>query len=482
MAFRPRHRHGHGASHNFPGWLGRLALVLALALVLVPATALAWSETPRVERSLQSSPDGVPLRLVLALDGIPYDVFVGMQRQGWFADFRPAARMVSTFPSLSDVAFAAIDGSEPPDGYQTTHFDPARNKLVGNTISSLSERSHPKIAADSRQHTTVHRVLGYVSSNRVALSELRQIGKDLLHSRKETFVAYVGTSDAVLHLEGRAGAERFLRELDAVLRDLQANVTARTGRRLLVDIVSDHGSTLVANQLVPVDRELERCGFRRRSRITQPFDAAYSLPGIVGSVAITVSPEHAEEAARCLAPIPGVDLVAIDRGGSVGILTADGEAEVRLSDAAAETYSYRALRGDPLGLLPDTSTPGGEHSFEQAALFLQTLDAPRPDPLRRIWRAFHGEVKKPSTILLSLADGYEVGNPALRFMTRLRGGHLGTHGSMTRMASLGVFASNWRDTANVNAAGAHQALFGTQAIGAMRHQRADPATATQQGR
>lgn len=343
-----------------------------------------------------------------------------------------------------------------------------RNKVVGHSLGALSERAHPKIASDATSHSVPHRIMGYVTPYRIALGELREIGRDLLRSRKLTFVAYLGTSDAVLHLKGRAGAEQFLLQVDATLQELQTQVRQRTGRELMIDIVSDHGSTMVGSQVVPVERLLGQCGFRRNGGMTGAFDTAYSLPGIVGSLAITASREGAESAARCLAVAEGMDLVAVNRGDAVGVLTANGEAEVRLHATRPEQYSYRVLRGDPLGLFDGPATRQREQVFEQTTVFEQTRDAPRPDPLRRLWRAFHGDVKKPSSLLLSLADGYEVGNPALRFMTKLRGGHAGTHGSMTRLASLGVVASNWRDVADVNVASANDALFGAGAAAAMR--------------
>ena len=197
-----------------------------------------------------------------------------------------------------------------------------------------------------------------------------------------------------------------------------------------------------------------------------PYDVAYSLAGIIGSVAITTSREHAEEAARCLAVADGVDLVAIDRGDAVGILTADGMAEVRLAGTAPEAYEYRVLRGDPLGLMQGM-TAFTERRFDESSLFMQTLDAPRPDPLRRLWWAFHGDVKEPSPILVSLADGYEAGNTQVRALARIRG-RVGTHGSMTRLASLGVLASNWRDVDDVDSRGANEALFGAGTVTAMR--------------
>lgn len=434
---------------------------LAVAWLLGLLFAVAANSSGAVQRSTADSPDGMPQRLVLALDGIPYDVFVGLQREGHFADFHPAARMVSTFPSLSDVSFAAIGGGEIPDGYQHMRFDPVSNKVVGNTLNSLSGSADPNISADSRSYTSVHRMLGYMAAYHIALREMREIGREVLHSHKQTFVAYIEESDAILHVEGRAGAEKFLLQLDLYLQQLQAQVRAQTGRELHVDIVSDHGSTMVKGEVVPVEELLGHCGFSRRDRIAQPYDVAYSLAGIIGAVAITAKKEHAEEAARCLAVAEGVDLVAVDRGDAVGILTSDGEAELRLAATDPEAYIYRALQGDPLGLLPATATAGTERRFEQSAIFQQTRDSSRPDPLRRLWRAFHGAVKEPSTILVSLADGHEAGNTTVRGLARIRG-RAGTHGSMTRLASLGVFASNWHDVEDVDSWSANEALFGNQ--------------------
>jgi hypothetical protein len=436
----------------------------AFSLPWLLYAAVAAGAKP-ADRPVDVSPDGVPQRLVLALDGIPFDVFVDLQGKGYFSDFQPAARMVSTFPSLSDVSFAAIGGGEPPDGYQAMRFNPEENRVVGNTLGSLSGRLHPNLLADSTTHSSLHRMVGYMAAYRTALFDLHGIGNEVLGSNKQTFVAYLEESDAVLHVEGRAGAEKFLIRLDAFLQELQAKVRARTGRGLLIDLVSDHGSTMLKGEAVPVARLLGQCGFHRRNRISDPRDIAYSLAGIIGSVAVTVSRENVEEAARCLAVADGVDLVAVDRGDAVGILTASGEAEVRLVGTAPERYDYRVLRGDPLGLLDGQAT---ERLFEQSALFRATIEAPRPDPLRRLWRAFHGEVKEPSPLLVSLSDGREEGNGEVRTLARIRG-RAGTHGSMTRLASLGILVSNWRTVEDVDSWGANEVLFGARTTTALRH-------------
>jgi hypothetical protein len=488
-----------------PSFLRPTALALLLGLLLPAADATARGTEPRGGQDLQAatppdaiaapasplpdepSPDGLPQRLVLALDGVPHELFVEAQAEGLFRDFGPAARMVASFPSLSAVSFAAIGGTELPDGYQTMRYDADTNQVVGNTIATLSPRNHQNLPADNSSHSLMHRMIGYVTPYPVALRDLERIRRELLASRKAGFVAYLAQSDVILHVDGREAGLRFLRDLDAFLASLQADVRARTGRGLMVDLVSDHGSTLVKGRDVPLAQQLRRCGYRRNDRLDAPTDVAYSLAGIIGSVAVTAMPQAVEPVADCLARTDGVELVAVDRGERVGVLGADGsQAELWLvpgEAGASERYAYRALRGDPLGLLApryDAAIAGAESGaptgptaaapariFGADALFRATLDAPWPDPLRRLWRAFHGSVKEPSPILVSLADGREAGYRTVRAAAWLRG-RGGTHGALTRRASLGILASNWRAVDDVDCWRAHGALFGAEVIIAAR--------------
>lgn len=431
-----------------PSTLVRGLLALALA-----ASSLACAAAPAAQPG-----DDLPQRLVLAVDGVPYELFAELQGQGHFSEFRPAARMVAPFPSLSDVSFAAIGGGPPPAGYQVMRFDPGQNKVVGNTLFSLSSKAHRKLDADSSPHGSWHRMISYVAAYSMAMLDLHRIGEQLLASRKPTFVAYLEQSDAILHIEGRDGGLRFLVELDRFLAQLQAEVRARTGRGLMVDIVSDHGSTMQRGQNVPLEAGLHACGFERRKRIEADNQVAYSYAGIIGAVAITTRPAQVDAVGRCLAALDGVDLVATNHGDHVLVLTADGTAEVRRAPGHEEAYLYRPLRGDPLALIRGRP---GERRFVERELFRDSVDAPRPDPLRRLWLAFHGAVEQPTPILVSLVDGYEAGNETVRALARLRG-RAGTHGSMTRRASLGVIASNWRDVRDVDAWQAHEHLFGQE--------------------
>ncbi len=432
------------------------------------------------------SPDGVPQRLVLALDGVPYRMFVRMQAEGHFKDFRPVARMVSSFPSLSGVSFGAIGGGEIPEGYQEMRYDAQTNQVVGNTLYTLSGRAHQNLPADNAPHTLTHRLVGYMAPYTMAQRDLDRIRGELLASHKSGYVAYLAQTDVILHVDGEATGVRFLGDLERWLADLQKEVRARTGRGLMVDLVSDHGSTLVQGREVDLPGRLRACGFRRNDTLADSRDVAYSLAGIIGSVAVSAQAPQVEPVARCLVGADGVELVAVLRGPRVGVLGANGsEAELWLLDGPGERYAYRSLHGDPLGLLgaagatAATVPAGSQREFDGEAQFRASLDAQYPDALRRLWRAFHGSVKDPSPILLSLADGREAGYRTVRSLAWVRG-RGGTHGSLTGNASLGILASNWRDVGDVDCWSAHDALFSTATIAAA-HRHAEAARAETAG-
>ena len=423
----------------------------------------------------EPSPDGMPQRLVLALDGVPHAMFAQLQAEGHFAGFGPAARMVSSFPSLSGVSFAAIGGGAIPEGYQEMRYDPDTNQVVGNTLYTLSGRAHQNLPADNSPHSLTHRVVGYMAPYTMAMRDLARIREELLASRKAGFVAYLAQSDVIMHVDGADAGRAFLLDLESWLADLQTEVRARTGRGLLVDLVSDHGSTLVQGKQVNLPKVLKQCGFRRNDTLEDPRDVAYSLAGIIGSVAVSTRAESVAPVARCLAGADGVELVAVDRGERVGVLAGNGgEAELWLVPGTPERYAYRRVSGDPLGLLQDGEV---ERSFDADAQFRASLDDKYPDALRRLWRAFHGSVQDPSPILLSLADGREAGYRTVRSLAWLRG-RGGTHGSLTASASLGILASNWRAVDDVDCWSARGALFSDATRVAAREAAARPGFAS----
>jgi hypothetical protein len=101
----------------------------------------------------------LPRRLVLALDGVAYRDLQALQngvtrtnfwgrivrRRAFTADegYFPVSRMVSTFPSTSDVAWTEIFGDRPLPGYQRTYYSEAANAQIAiNGVASTMEHEH----------------------------------------------------------------------------------------------------------------------------------------------------------------------------------------------------------------------------------------------------------------------------------------------------------------------------------------------------
>ncbi|MCB0394716.1 MAG: hypothetical protein KDD25_09155, partial [Bdellovibrionales bacterium] len=58
-----------------------------------------------------------PQHLLIGLDGIGYDIFLEMYRGGHFQDFKRPARMVASFPSISDPNWSRIMGTDVEESY-----------------------------------------------------------------------------------------------------------------------------------------------------------------------------------------------------------------------------------------------------------------------------------------------------------------------------------------------------------------------------
>ena len=130
---------GSGKSIRISANAGRILLLVFLALEFFPFRGAA-----------------LPARLVLGLDGIAYRDMKALQagvtytntwgkrvqRQAFTAEegYFPASRLVSTFPSTSDVAWTDIFGDRPLPGYQRTYFSTAANsQIVINGITTTME-------------------------------------------------------------------------------------------------------------------------------------------------------------------------------------------------------------------------------------------------------------------------------------------------------------------------------------------------------
>src|SRR5579862_5902104 len=167
------------------GWSALLVLWL---LPVFPFTSLA-----------------LPQRLVLGLDGVAYRDVQALQNgivctNIWGRPFRrqafgsaegyfPASRMVSTFPSTSDVAWTDIFGDRPLPGYQRTYFSAAANSQIPGSSLTISMEHERQMHWQAE--SAYLRAMAYVYPLHTFKSELRQMTRAFLESRDDGGNYYV---------------------------------------------------------------------------------------------------------------------------------------------------------------------------------------------------------------------------------------------------------------------------------------------------
>ena len=340
-----------------------------------------------------SDPDGV---LVLAVDGIPYDVFAEAQREGRFAALFPASRLLAPFPSLTDVAFTTILRTAPSAAYEDKYYDRAAGEVRGG----LSER----IAGDYRWLAPFHAVLDweqpstwggavYLVPGRVAEAELVAAAEFIRASDDPELVVYLGSTDGLGHEEGWGALRAHLRRVDEVLTRLLAE---GLGDRRVV-LFSDHGMSDGGSRRFDLETALERGGYRLADRIEGPADVVVPAYGLIGSIQLYTACGEEAGVARALVAGAGADFAVWLEGGEVAAVDAAGSA-------------------DPLG-----RDPGAY-----------------PELARRVAAGLRYPTPHPANVFISLAPGWHYGLRLFEPFVSLAG----THGAGTYRQSVGFLASS----------------------------------------
>jgi Type I phosphodiesterase / nucleotide pyrophosphatase len=343
------------------------------------------------------APGSRPARtVVIAIDAVPYAIFAGLQRQGLFREFFPAARMVAPFPSLTNVGYAAILKTGPVLGYEDKYYDPLGNRIGGGVFDRLTNR-YKKVAPFHEvfdwEPPHLWGVTIYYFPMTVSRAELHRI-EDILHSSEDgELVLYFGGTDALGHVRGRKGLEECLRLVDQVIKGFL--VAGGAERRVV--LFSDHGTTAVPSRRIDLEVALAKSGYRLKSRLEGPGDVVVPAYGLVGAIPLYTRCGEEAAVARAVARAPGVDFAAWREQDRVSAVSGDGR--------------------------PDA------------------LDRPEdryPDLRTRVEQGLRAHVVQPASVIVSLADGWHYGSGFLDAFMSMKG----THGSATEGASVGFVASN----------------------------------------
>jgi len=430
----------------------RCILFFLLALPAFPSTGLA-----------------LPRRLVLGLDGIAYRDMKALQ-QGvvgtniWGRPFRrqafgssegyfPASRLVSTFPSTSDVAWTDIFGDRPLPGYQRTYFSAAANsQIVINGITTTMEH-------ESQMHwqleNNMFRTMGYVYPVHTYQLEIHEALRSFWNDtgNDDSYYVYIRATDDAQHLD--RDVFDLLCGLDNQLQAMRARYRQQAGRDLQILILSDHGHNHASSfKRVEVRSLLEKAGYQITESIKNPRDVVLPTTGIEDWVEIHNAPAETETLIPLLTHLQGADLVAgrdPNHPHRFLVMNSRGDRADIDWNPTNNTCRYSPGQGDPLGYRPVVEVLAGKKlldadGFATAdAWMAATLTNHYPLALERIARGLTRVTLNPATILISLSNDYV----HCGFLMQ-KGADLSTfsstHGALDDLNSDGIVLSNFTPT------------------------------------
>ena len=395
----------------------------------------------RANDSATKSPNQVrPRRLLLCLDGVPHKLILAAKERGLFDAFGPPTRLLSPFPTMTNVALSAMFGATPPAGYESLYFDRRAGELRGGIRKYLGRRTPDKIPSSymddlDYQEPLPFEFLIYVAPERVWRADMQRFRERFRAApQNRDYFAFLKATDGLLHAQGPERLNVALESLDKILKEIKAYC----GKETEIVVFSDHGMNLEENKRVPLTSELQRRGFQVSSRLADSSRRALSIPafGLCSYAAVYCGDaEFVPAAAREIIEIEGVDFVVYRDGSAVAVEGERGSARI---DHRDNEYRYVNKNGDPLELESVLNSGG---FVDDAVLFEKTNRHRYPDVLANLHKSiFTPRVEHTADILISLKDGYYYGwSPFGRFV-RLAA----THGNALQSSSNAFLMSTHR--------------------------------------
>jgi Type I phosphodiesterase / nucleotide pyrophosphatase len=394
-----------------------------------------------------------PRRLLLCLDGVPYDLIVAAKDRGLFERFGAPARLLSPFPTMTNIALSTMLGATAPLGYESLYFDRNARELRGGISKYIGRRTPDKLPSSymddlDYQEPLPFEFLVYVAPETVWRADMKRF-RDRFRAAPQNrdYFAFLKGTDGLLHIRGPRRLNVALQSLDRILREIQDYCGIDTE----IVLFSDHGMNLEENRRVHLQTHLKRRGYELVSQLNHQGRKSVAVPafGLCGYAALYGPDEEtASKIADELRDLDGVDF-ALHRAGtdSIAVKGASGVALIGRRINVGTSYRYRPVDGDPLHLR-DSLTELARNSLTDAEGFAgddvwyaRTADHIYPDALANLFNSVHTHrVGHTADVLVSMKDGYYYGSSLFgRFVTLAA-----THGNAMRSSTSAFLMSTHR--------------------------------------
>ncbi|HEX5604047.1 MAG TPA: alkaline phosphatase family protein, partial [Pyrinomonadaceae bacterium] len=211
-----------------------------------------------------SAPQIRPRRLLLGLDGVPHTLIEGERSRGLFDSFKSPARLLSPFPTMTNVALSAMLGATPPAGYESLYFDRKARELRGGISKYVGRRTPDKVPSSymeelDYQEPLPFEFLIYVAPEKVWRADMQRFRERFKAApQNRDYFAFLKATDGLLHAQGPKRLGVALESLDKILKEIRSYC----GDETEIVMFSDHGMNLEENRRIPLASTLQRRGFK----------------------------------------------------------------------------------------------------------------------------------------------------------------------------------------------------------------------------
>jgi len=367
--------------------------------------------------------------VVIVLDGFPYDLVKTFRDKGRLRLFYPPARVISTYPAMTDLALAEVFVSPKPLGFESLYYDHRANRLAGGNSDYLALKNEAWARVVDYRAATLLDPIAYIYPHYIFDRELEDFARLVARRDRRHVIGYFVSTAGLATRDGARGIEK---ALDAVDR-LSHQLVAESRGLVKITVLADHGHTLARSERIDFRKFLRDKGWRITDRLTGPRDIAPVEYGLITYASFAAHDRPA--LAADLLEHDGVRLTVYQEGDALVVRTRDSEARIERRD---DRYRYRASAGDPLELAPILERLKAEGKVDADGfvadrdLFLATADHAYPDAADRLWRAFSAAAENVPDVIADLADGYYAGAAA---RAAWFDSAASTHGDLGRMSS-----------------------------------------------
>ena len=367
-----------------------------------------------------------PRRLLLCLDGVPHKLIEQAKSRGLFDSFHAPARLLSPFPTMTNVALSAMLGASPPAGYESLYFDRTARELRGGIRKYIGRRTPDKVPSSymddlDYQEPLAFEFLIYVAPEKIWRADMQRFRERFRAAPQgRDYFAFLKATDGLLHAQGPDRLAIALESLDRILREIQEHCGAETE----IVMFSDHGMNLEENRRTDLASNLQRRGYR----VVIPAFGLCSYAAVY-----CYDADQIPEIARASTEVTGIDFAVYKDANDVVVESEHGRARIEFAN---ESYRYVRVSGDPLELSAFDDAFATEEVW-----FDRTAGHRYPNAVANIYKSlFTPRVKHTADILISLKDGYYYGwTPFGRFV-RLAA----THGNALQPSSNAFLMSTHR--------------------------------------